>query len=256
LATDQTAGAASPAPILELDSVVAGYGRMMILHGTTFAVRANRITTVIGPNGAGKSTVFRAVFGLIKVQSGDIRFQGTSILGLTQRQLLAAGIAYVPQGHNLFPELTVQENLELGGISLGNWDLVRERMERVMDRFPILRERARQQASTLSGGELKMLEVGRALLLDPKLILIDEPSIGLAPKLITTVFKELQALRDSGVTILMVEQNARSALAMSDDGLVLEQGRLALAGKASEILGDPRIGSLFLGGGLHEAAVI
>jgi len=252
LATDQKTEAASAPPILELDTVVAGYGRMTILHGTTFGVRANHITTVIGPNGAGKSTVFRAVFGLIKVQSGDIRFQRNSILGLTQRQLLATGIAYVPQGQNLFPELTVYENLELGGISLGDWALVRERMERVMDRFPNLRERARQQASTLSGGELKMLEVGRALLLDPKLILIDEPSIGLAPKLVVTVFEELQVLRDAGVTILMVEQNVRSALAMSDDCLILEQGRLALAGKARDILDDPRIGSLFLGGGLRR----
>lgn len=250
MAADHKFGAASAPPILELETVVAGYGRMMVLHGMTFCVRANCITTIIGPNGAGKSTVFRAIFALTKVQSGDIRFQRNSILGMTQRQLLAAGIAYVPQGHSLFPELSVYQNLELGGISVGEWGLVRERMESVMDRFPILRERARRQASTLSGGELKMLEVGRALLLNPKLLLIDEPSIGLAPKLVATVFEELQALRDSGVTILMVEQNARSALAISDDGLVLEQGRLALAGNAREILDDPRIGSLFLGGGL------
>ncbi len=238
--------------LLALDDVVSGYGRMTILHGASMEVRARRITTIIGPNGAGKSTLFKTVFGLLPLMSGDIRFAGQSIAGLRPRDLLARGIAYVPQGRNLFPELTVRHNLELGGITLGDKALVARRVDEVLERFPVLMERAGLQASTLSGGEQKMLEVGRVLLLEPKLILIDEPSIGLGPKLVRQIFRTLTGLKEAGVTILMVEQNARSALAMSDDALVLEQGRLALAGAAAEILADPRVGTLFLGGGLKE----
>jgi branched-chain amino acid transport system ATP-binding protein len=240
-------------PILSLDGVVAGYGRLTVLHGTTLAVRAGTITTMIGPNGAGKSTVFKAIFGLIGVDEGAIRFMGEAVTGLKPRDLLARGIVYVPQGRNLFPELSVRHNLELGGVTMTDSGLLAERVEGVLERFPMLRERADKQASTLSGGEQKLLELGRGLLLDPKLMLIDEPSIGLAPLVVRRVFDELIGLRDSGVTVLMVEQNARSALAISDDALVLEQGNLALSGPAAEILDDPRIGALFLGGGLSKA---
>ena len=240
-------------PILRLDGVVAGYGRLTVLHGTTLAVRPGTITTLIGPNGAGKSTVFKAIFGLIGVDEGAIYFLDEAVTGLKPRDLLARGIVYVPQGRNLFPELSVRHNLELGGTTMRDTDLLAERVEGVLSRFPMLRERADRQASTLSGGEQKLLELGRGLLLDPKLMLIDEPSIGLAPLVVRRVFDELIALRDSGVTVLMVEQNARSALAISDDCLVLEQGSLALSGPAAEILDDPRIGTLFLGGGLAEA---
>jgi len=239
--------------ILSLDKVVAGYGRLTVLHGTTLSVRPGTITTLIGPNGAGKSTVFKAIFGLINVSEGAIHFDGNPVTGLTPRDLLARGVVYVPQGRNIFSELSVRHNLELGGVSMPNPALLPERIEKMLDRFPVLRERADRQASTLSGGEQKLLELARGLLLDPKLMLIDEPSIGLAPLVVRRVFEELIQLRDSGVTILMVEQNARSALAISDDALVLEQGRLALSGPAAEILDDPRIGTLFLGGGLTEA---
>jgi branched-chain amino acid transport system ATP-binding protein len=238
--------------LLSLNGVVAGYGAMMVLHGASFDVAGGRITTVIGPNGAGKSTLFKAVFGLLPLAAGDLQFKGRRIAGLKPRQLLDLGIAYMPQGRNLFPELTVRHNLEIGGTTVRDRDLLRRRMDEVMDRFPILRERAAEQASTLSGGEQKMLEIGRALLLAPELILIDEPSMGLAPKVTAHLFATLIELRRAGVTVLMVEQNARSALAVSDDGIVLEQGRLALAGSADEILSDGRVGALFLGGGLRR----
>lgn len=237
--------------ILTLAGVVAGYGKMTVLNGVDLEVAAGRITTMIGPNGAGKSTVFKAVFGMLPLTAGAIDFAGQNIVGLKPRALLERGIAYVPQGRNLFPELSARHNLELGGISLRDRNVLARRMDEVMDRFPAIRKRADAQASTLSGGEQKMLEIGRALLLDPKLILIDEPSIGLAPNLVTGVFETLKGLRDTGVTVLMVEQNAKSALAISDDALVLEQGRLARAGPAGEILADPEIRQLFLGGGLR-----
>lgn len=250
----ESVGGQPDAAVVQLQDVVSGYGRLTVLHGTTLEVPANAITTIIGPNGAGKSTVFKAIFGLIPVRSGEIRIAGEVVTGLTPRDLLARGVVYIPQGRNLFPELSVRHNLEMGGISLRDNSVLPGRMEKIFDRFPILRERADRQASTLSGGEQKILELGRGLLLDPKLILIDEPSIGLAPLVVRKVFEELIALRDAGVSVLMVEQNARSALAISDHALVLEQGRLALEGRAKDILNDPRIGTLFLGGGLTEAA--
>ncbi|MBY0362570.1 MAG: ABC transporter ATP-binding protein [Phreatobacter sp.] len=241
--------------ILELDDVVGGYGRITILNGCSFKVRRGAITTVIGPNGAGKSTVFKAIFGLIRPSSGRIRFDGTDITGWSPRQLLEAGIVYVPQGRNLFPELSVRHNLELGTVAAGPGIRdVGARIERALDRFPILRQKADQQASTLSGGQQKQLEIMRGLLLDPRLILIDEPSIGLSPLLVQETFAILTELRDQGVTILMVEQNARSALQISDEGIVLELGRARMQGPADEILRDPRVGQLFLGGGLAEPA--
>ena len=239
--------------VLALDNIVAGYGRLTVLHGTTFTVEKAAITTLIGPNGAGKSTVFKAIFGMIDIGSGQIRINGEDTTGAKPRELLERGVVYIPQGRNIFPELSVRHNLEFGGVSLKDDDVLNERIERVMDRFPILRERADRQASTLSGGEQKLLEIGRGLLVEPKVMLVDEPSIGLAPIMVRKVFDELIALRDSGVTILMVEQNARSALAISDDALVLEQGRVALSGKAADILEDPRVGALFLGGSLEDA---
>jgi branched-chain amino acid transport system ATP-binding protein len=242
-------------PILELDGVVGGYGAMTILNGTTFKVRRAAITTVIGPNGAGKSTVFKAIFGLIKVREGHIRFEGQDITNWNQRKLLEAGICYVPQGRNIFPELSVRHNIELGAVTAGSeiTDMPR-RLEAALDRFPALRRKADQQASTLSGGEQKQLEIVRGLLLDPTLVLIDEPSIGLSPILVQETFAILMELRSKGVTILMVEQNARSALEISDEGLVLELGQTRMQGPAAEILHDQRVGQLFLGGAMTEAA--
>ncbi|MFC5423428.1 ABC transporter ATP-binding protein [Bosea eneae] len=242
-------------PILELDGVVGGYGAMTILNGTTFKVPRAAITTVIGPNGAGKSTVFKAIFGLLKVREGHIRLEGQEITNWNQRRLLEAGICYVPQGRNIFPELSVRHNIELGAVAAGSHitDMPR-RIEAALDRFPSLRAKADVQASTLSGGQQKQLEIVRGLLLDPKLVLIDEPSIGLSPMMVQETFDILKELRAKGVTILMVEQNARSALEISDEGLVLELGRTRMQGPAADILADPRVRQLFLGGAMTEAA--
>ena len=235
-------------PILRLDRVVAGYGSTTILHETTFDVHRNAITTIIGPNGAGKSTALKAVFGMVKVRSGHVWFDGEDIIGLSQIELLRRGISFVPQGRNIFPSMSVRSNLELGGVSLRDLKLTRDRIESIaFEQFPVLAHKANQQAGTLSGGEQKMLEVGRAMLLEPRLLLIDEPSIGLSPILVQQVFGLLHQLRDRGVTVLMIEQNARKALEISDHGIVLQQGRLALAGSAREILDHPEIGHLFLG---------
>jgi branched-chain amino acid transport system ATP-binding protein len=240
--------------ILRFDDVVAGYGRETILHGLSFDIRRGAITTVIGPNGAGKSTAFKAAFGMLPVRSGRIFFDGGEITNHAPRQLIAGGICYVPQGRNIFPELSVRHNLELGGIAAPKGFDLEARMEAAMDRFPVLRRKARQQASTLSGGEQKMLEIARGLLLEPKLMLIDEPSIGLSPILVDELFALLKELRGRGITVLMIEQNAKRALENSDDGIVLELGRMRIADRAEKILADPRIGQLFLGGGLEPAA--
>jgi branched-chain amino acid transport system ATP-binding protein len=237
-------------PILELDGVVAGYGKMTILNGTSFAVTRGAITTVIGPNGAGKSTAFKAIFGLLPVRHGQIRFDGRDITNATPRKLLEAGIVYVPQGRNIFPELTVRQNLEIGATSAWSHPEMPQRLAEALERFPSLRGKADVQASTLSGGQQKLLEIARALLLDPKLMLIDEPSIGLSPIMVQDVFATLKQLATRGVTILMIEQNAKQALELSDFGIVLELGQTRIVDTAQAILADPRIAQLFLGGGL------
>ena len=239
-------------PLLVLDGVVAGYGKMTVLNGTTARIRRGAITTVIGPNGAGKSTMFKAIFGLLPVRAGTIALAGRAITNFSPRQLLDAGVVYIPQGRNIFPELSVYHNLELGGVALSNQGGLPARMDAVMRRFPMLKEKADAQASTLSGGQQKLLEVARGLLLDPRLVLIDEPSIGLSPLMVQEIFAILRELRDKGITILLIEQNARQALQISDDGLVLEQGRTRIEDTAPRILAHPRIAQLFLGGGLAQ----
>ena len=234
--------------ILSLQDVVGGYGKLTVLNETSFKVARGAITTVIGPNGAGKSTVFKAVFGLLRVQRGRIAFDGRDITNLDPRSMLELGITYVPQGRNVFPELSVLHNLELGMTAAPAGADVAARVQAVLARFPMLREKAHAQASTLSGGQQKLLEIARGLLLDPKLMLIDEPSIGLSPVLVRQTFDILQDLRTQGVSILMVEQNAKRALEISDFGVVLELGRTRLQGPARELLADPRVGQLFLGG--------
>ena len=237
-------------PILTLQDIVAGYGRMTILNALSARIERGAITTVIGPNGAGKSTLFKAIFGLLGVRSGKVTFDGADTTGFAPRRMLDKGVCYVPQGRNLFPELSVKHNLELGGVALADRSGLAARMNEMMRHFPMLQEKANAQASTLSGGQQKLLEVARGLLLEPKLMLIDEPSIGLSPIMVQEVFGILRALRDSGMTILLIEQNARAALAISDFGLVLEQGQTRIEDRADAILADPRIAQLFLGGGL------
>jgi branched-chain amino acid transport system ATP-binding protein len=243
-------GMNAPEPLLVLDGVVAGYGKMTILNGATARIKRGAITTVVGPNGAGKSTLFKTIFGLLPVRAGTISFDGRGIVNCPPRRLLDAGIVYIPQGRNIFPELSVRHNLELGGVALSDQAGLAGRVEAMLQRFPVLGEKASRQASTLSGGQQKLLELARGLLLDPKLLLIDEPSIGLSPLVVQEVFAILTRLRNSGVTILLIEQNARQALQMSDYGLVLEQGQTRIEDTAASILADPRIAQLFLGGGL------
>jgi branched-chain amino acid transport system ATP-binding protein len=237
-----------PETALTFTDVVAGYGPLTILNGFSAAIARGQVTTLIGANGAGKSTVFKTLFGLADLRSGDIRLDGEPVVRLSPRALLARGVAYVPQGRNLFPTLTVEENLELGGVTL-TLATRRARMELIWKRFPRLAQRRGQQASTLSGGEQKMLEIGRALLLTPRVLLVDEPSIGLSPKLAQDVFSALRNLADSGgVTVLMVEQNVKSGLAVSHHAIAMESGRAALEAPADQILSHPRIRSVFLGG--------
>ncbi len=234
--------------LIEFERVVAGYSpTLTILNGLSLDARRGEITLLIGPNGAGKSTALKALFGLLTPRTGEIRFEGRRISGMSPRDMIDCGLAFVPQGRNLFASLSVLHNLELGGITLPGKALRRERVEEILELFPGIRERLGNQASTLSGGEQKQLEIGRALLLKPRVLLIDEPSIGLSPKISREVFQLLRRLADTGTTLLMVEQNVRSALKYADRALVLEMGRLALDRPAGELLEDPNLNRLFLG---------
>ncbi|MEP6720530.1 MAG: ABC transporter ATP-binding protein [Variovorax sp.] len=233
---------------IEFDNVLAGYKDFMILNNLSFKARRGKITLLLGPNGAGKSTVLKALFGLLRIRGGAIRLEGQDITGANARDLLLKhGVAFVPQGRNLFGQLTAYENLELGGITLG-MKTARERIPEVLELFPRVKERLHSAAASLSGGEQKQLEVGRALLLRPRVLLIDEPSIGLSPMVVQDVFRLLRKLADAGTTVLMVEQNVKSALKMADEAIALESGRLVLQRPAGELLADPDIERLFLGG--------
>ena len=238
----------SDIPCIEFVDVVAGYKDFMVLNNLSFKVQKGSITLLLGPNGAGKSTVLKTLFGLLKPRQGQVLLDGQDISGFTQKALLAKGIAFVPQGRNLFGQLTVFQNLELGGITLGT-KTTHDRIPEVLALFPRVKERLHLQASALSGGEQKQLEVGRALLLRPKVLLIDEPSIGLSPLVVQDVFKLLRKLASEGTTVLMVEQNVKSALKLADDAIALESGKLVLHRKAAELLADPDIERLFLGAG-------
>jgi branched-chain amino acid transport system ATP-binding protein len=246
--------AVAPPKIIEFEAVIAGYSpSLTILNETTLDARRGEITLLIGPNGAGKTTVLKTLFGMLTPRSGEVRFDGKCVNGKPPRDLLADGIAFVPQGRNLFGSLSVRHNLELGGITLPRGELP-SRIEEVLVRFPRIRERIDNQACTLSGGEQKQLELGRALLLRPRVLLIDEPSIGLSPRLVQGMMTLLRALAGAGTTVLMVEQNVRTALEYSDRALVLEMGRLALDRPASELMHDPGLNRLFLGGHVKTPA--
>lgn len=233
--------------LIEFDQVVAGYTHLTILNELTLDVRKGEITLLIGPNGAGKSTVLKTLFGMLTPRSGEVRMAGKVINGRTPRQLLGEGMAFVPQGRNLFGSLSVLHNLELGGLQLPR-KVLKDRIEEVMLQFPRLRERINSRAASLSGGEQKQLEIGRALLVRPEVLLIDEPSIGLAPIIVQDVMQLLRRLADSGKSVLMVEQNVRTALKYADRALALEMGTLALDKPAAELLNDPNLNRLFLGG--------
>lgn len=238
---------ASPAPLIEFDRVVAGYTHLTILNELSLDARKGEITLLIGPNGAGKSTVLKTLFGMLTPRAGEVRFAGKVINRATPRQLLQQGIAFVPQGRNLFGSLSVLHNLELGAFHLNKPER-KGRIEEVLNLFPRLKERIDSRAASLSGGEQKQLEIGRALLVRPDVLLIDEPSIGLAPIVVHDVMQLLRKLADSGKSVVMVEQNVRTALKYADRVLALEMGQLALDKPATELLDDPNLNRLFLGG--------
>jgi branched-chain amino acid transport system ATP-binding protein len=235
-------------PFLEVRDVYAAYGKIEILHGVSLAVRPAEVVSLIGPNGAGKSTILKTITGFLRPSRGEVRFRGEPITGLKANQVLARGLAYVPQGRVVFPQMTIVENLEMGAFLERDPAAIRGRMARVFDLFPRLGERRRQQAGTMSGGEQQMLAIGRALMLEPTLIMLDEPSLGLSPKFVTLIFETLLDLRRAGMTLLLVEQNAARALAISDRAYVLELGCNRFEGTGESLLGDPQVRRLYLGG--------
>lgn len=240
--------------MLEIKDVVAGYlPDVHVLQGINIHVGKGELVCMIGPNGAGKSTVLRAISGILKPTQGSIIFDGEDIGGLRPDLVLNYGIAHVPQGHSAFPEMTVKENLLMGGYVLKNSAERKKRIDKVYEMFPLLAERHNEKAGNFSGGQQKILEMGRALMLEPKMILLDEPSLGLAPITARQVFDTIKSLKDDmGMTVLMVEQNAKSGLAISDRAYVLELGIERLEGPADTLLNDSRVAELYLGGTLSS----
>lgn len=240
--------------MLEIKNLVAGYlPDVNVLQGINIHVNQAELVCMIGPNGAGKSTVLRVISGILRPSSGEILFDGKNIGGLRPDLVLRQGIAHVPQGHSSFPEMTVQENLLMGAYVLNNRAERERRMDKVYAMFPFLKERKNEKAGNFSGGQQKILEVGRALMLEPKMILLDEPSLGLAPITAKQVFETIKSLKNEmGMTVLMVEQNAKSGLAIADRAYVLELGVERLEGPAKTLLSDPRVAELYLGGTLKS----
>jgi branched-chain amino acid transport system ATP-binding protein len=233
--------------LLELEGVVAGYGQSSILRDLCLRVEAAGITCIVGPNGAGKSTLLRVVSGLLPVKAGDIRFQGRSIVGLSPRAVLDRGIVQVPQERSLFRTMSVLENVRLGGYRLPYRRLVEKRLRAVIQSFPIVEERGRVAAGALSGGQQKLVEFARAMMLEPQLLMLDEPSMGLDPKARRHVFDAIRQLNAMGTTVLLVEQNARSGLGIATRGVVMEAGTVRLEGPGDALLGSAEIGRLYLG---------
>lgn len=239
--------------LLQLHQVYAGYGGGDVLKGISLQVEQGTTTCIVGPNGAGKSTILRVLSGLLRPRLGEITFDGRSIAGLSPRQILALGIVQVPQSHSLFASMTVRENVRLGAYLLHDTALVERRLHEVEDLFPIVKTRARDKAGSLSGGQQRLVEFARSLMLDPRLILLDEPSMGLDPKTFKQVIETVKVMQDSGRTIVLVEQNARTGLSLATRGVVLESGRVRLEGSHTDILNNPEIGHLYLGGTLSNA---
>jgi len=233
---------------IELQNVVAGYGAGPdILTGLSLKMEAERSYCIIGPNGAGKSTMLKVICGLLQPRSGRVVFNGNDMAGLRPDQVLQRGICFVPQERALFPRMTVRENLRMGGYILDDRAELERRIDDVLDRFPILRERAGQLASTMSGGQQQMLTMARTMIVRPQIVMLDEPSLGLAPKIVDQVYDIIKLLRDEGITILLIEQNALMGLKNADWGVVLDLGKTLFEGPADEILADERIQELYLG---------
>lgn len=241
--------------LLQLTDVIAGYGGGDVLRGVNLEIEKGTITCIVGPNGAGKSTVLTAISGLIKPRSGQIIFNGDNIVGLSPQQILMRGLVQVPQNHSLFPSMTVYENVELGAFRLNDRALVNKRLGEIQEMFPIVRERAKELAGSLSGGQQRLVEFARCLMLDPSLVLLDEPSMGLDPKTLKEVLKTVNTMKDAGRTILLVEQNARAGLRLADHGVVMESGRVRLDGPSDSVLNNPEISALYLGGSVSTQQV-
>ncbi len=232
--------------VLDATGLVGGYGGMDILHGVDIAVMPGEITVVIGPNGAGKSTVMKAVFGMVSLRAGHVGFLGRDVTGAAPEALVRQGMAYVPQSRNVFPNLSVEENLEMGAFV--RRDPIAGTLSQVYGLFPILADKRRQPAGELSGGQRQMVAIGRALMVEPRLLLLDEPTAGLSPRVMDEVFERVQAINDAGVAVMMVEQNARQALAIAHRGYVLATGRNRHTGTGAELLAQPEVAEAFLGG--------
>jgi neutral amino acid transport system ATP-binding protein len=235
-------------PLLEVEDVWAGYVKDLdILQGVNFRIYPGELVAVIGPNGAGKSTLAKTIFGLLTPRQGKMTFKGKNITGLKSDQIVQQGMCYVPQIANVFPTLTVEENLEMGAFI--RKDSLQPLKDKIFAKFPVLANRRRQRAGTLSGGERQMLAMGKALMLEPSLLLLDEPSAALSPLLVSNVFEQIQQINQGGTAIVLVEQNARKALAMSHRGYVLDTGRDRFSGPGPELLNDPKVAELYLGAG-------
>ncbi len=235
-------------PLLTLHELQVSYGNIAAVKGLNLDVYEGEIVTLIGANGAGKSTTLRTISGLLRPRGGEMRFEGRRINGLHGHQVVKRGICHSPEGRRIFPRMTVSENLDLGAFLRTDPEGILADRERVLELFPVLRERLWQKAGTLSGGEQQMLAVGRALLGKPKLLLLDEPSMGLAPVLVDLIFHTIEQIRDQGVTVLLVEQNALAALEIADYGYVLESGNLNSEGAAADLLADDSVTRAYLGG--------
>ncbi|MCK9376890.1 MAG: ABC transporter ATP-binding protein [Syntrophobacterales bacterium] len=238
--------------MLTLKSVQAGYGRLPVLKGISFHVREGEVVTLIGGNGAGKTTTLRAISGLLPPRQGAIEFAGRDLTRMAPERIVTLGLALVPEGRRVFRTLSVTANLELGAYHRRDKAEVRRDLEEIRERFPILKERAHQAAGTLSGGEQQILAIGRALMARPRLLMLDEPSMGLAPRMVTQVYEILAELKAAGTTLLLVEQNARAALKVADRGYVLETGRIILDGPAADLKEDPEVQRAYLGKGYRE----
>jgi branched-chain amino acid transport system ATP-binding protein len=235
-------------PLLEVEGLVARYGRITALHGISLTIEAGEIVTLLGANGAGKTTTLRTISGLMAGAAGNVRFDGADITKLPAERIVRAGIGHAPEGRRVFPRMTVRENLFLGAYTRSGKREIADDTERILATFPRLRERLDQRAATLSGGEQQMLAIGRALMSRPRLLLLDEPSLGLAPLLIQTIFEVIADIRSRGTAVLLVEQNARAALAVASRGYVLELGRIALAGTSADLLANDAVAAAYLGG--------